>query len=166
MTILRTDRLVLRRARMADAADMHEIFSDPEPMRFWSQAPHASMEETERWLAAVVNADPASSDDFIVERDGKAIGKCGVWKAPEIGIMLHPGHWRQGLGREAMAAVIAHIFATRDWPEITADIDPDNAASLALFEGLGFRRTGYGKNTFHFGGKWYDSVYLALPRQG
>jgi RimJ/RimL family protein N-acetyltransferase len=48
--------------------------------------------------------------------------------------------------------------------ELVADVDPDNEASLRLLERNGFIRTGFAKNTFEIGGKFFDSVYLALKR--
>jgi [ribosomal protein S5]-alanine N-acetyltransferase len=45
---IRTQRLVLRRARVDDAQPMHAIMSDSQAMRYWWTPPHASMGETER----------------------------------------------------------------------------------------------------------------------
>ena len=66
---------------------------------------------------------------------------------------------------EAMAAVVAHVFATRpDVDALTADVDPRNERSLRLLEKLGFERTGFAKRTFCLAGEWADSVYLTLKR--
>jgi ribosomal-protein-alanine N-acetyltransferase len=43
-------------------------------------------------------------------------------------------------------------------------VDPLNAASLGLLRKLGFRETGSATATFFVGGRWADSVYLALHR--
>ena len=68
--------------------------------------------ETRRWLQGMIAFDPAQTDDFVVEPDGRAIGKAGCWRLGEIGFILHPDHWGQGLAREALEAVIPHVFAT------------------------------------------------------
>ena len=70
----------------------------------------------------------------------------------------------QGPGGEAMAAVIAHIFATQPVPALTAEVDPRNAASLRLLDRLGFVETGRAQRTFLLGDEWCDSVYLRLDR--
>ncbi|MBF9033619.1 GNAT family N-acetyltransferase [Rhodobacterales bacterium HKCCE2091] len=165
MTELRTERLVLRRFRAEDAAPLFEIFRDPRAMHYWSHLPHTDLAQTARFVERTMTADPATGDDFVVVRDGAVIGKCGAWHLPEVGILLHPDHWGAGIGREALRAVIAHLFATRDVAELTADIDPDNVASVTLFERLGFRRTGYEENTVKLGDRWCHSVYLALSRE-
>jgi RimJ/RimL family protein N-acetyltransferase len=133
-------------------------------MLYWSSEPHRTIDETERWLAGMVAAAPDESADFVVELDGRVIGKAGIWKLPEIGFILHPDAWGRGLGFEAMRAVIGHAFRRFAVPAITADVDPRNAASLALLDRLGFVVTGRAERTYEIAGRYCDSVYLALPR--
>ena len=98
---IRTKRLLLRRATYEDAVAMHCIMTNPAAMRYWSNPPHKQIEETERWMASMVEADPADSDDFIVTLDGVLIGKLGTWKIPEIGFLIDPEHWGNGYASEA-----------------------------------------------------------------
>lgn len=158
---IRTDRLVLRRATMDDVAAMHAIMSNPLAMRYWSTPPHADLAETERWMASMVDADPASSDDFIVTLDGALIGKLGAWKLPEIGFLIDPAHWGRGYAREALAAFVARRRALGS-AELTADVDPRNGASLALLRWAGFSETGRASGTWQVGDELCDSVYLKL----
>jgi [ribosomal protein S5]-alanine N-acetyltransferase len=160
-----TPRLQLRPARPEDADALHAVFSDARAMRYWSTPPHESLGQTRAWLAEMIAASPEESCDFIVERDGVAIGKAGCWRAPEIGFILGPAHWGQGLAREALSAAIPVIFERLPVPALTADVDPRNAASLALLARLGFRETGRAARTWQVGGAWCDSVYLVLPRE-
>jgi RimJ/RimL family protein N-acetyltransferase len=164
MSEIHTPRLRLRRARPDDLDALHTILSDERAMRHWSTAPHADLEQTRSWLADMIGAPPAQSDDFIVEHQGRVIGKAGCWRLPEVGFLLAPDVWGQGFGREAMSAVIDHIFAAHAVPALHADVDPNNAASLALLVRLGFRETGRAERTFKIGEAWYDSVYLSLAR--
>jgi ribosomal-protein-alanine N-acetyltransferase len=159
-----TPRLKLRRADAGDLEAFYEILSDPAAMRFWSTAPHRDLAQTRAWLADMIADGPPLSDDFVIEQDGRAIGKAGCWKLPEIGFILHPRCWGQGLAAEACNAVIAHIFATYDLDAITADVDPRNEASLRLLARLGFVETGRASATFEIEGVISDSVYLALHR--
>ena len=159
-----TPRLKLRRADAGDLEAFYEILSDPAAMRFWSTAPHRDLAQTRAWLADMIADGPPLSDDFVIEQDGRAIGKAGCWKLPEIGFILHPRCWGQGLAAEACNAVIAHIFATYDLDAITADVDPRNEASLRLLARLGFVETGRASATFEIKGVISDSVYLALHR--
>ncbi len=160
--VLRTDRLLLRRVRSGDLDDLHAVLSDVRAMRYWSTPPHAEMEQTAQWLADTMAIPPDEGEDFVIEREGRVIGKAGLYRFPEIGFILHPDHWRQGLAHEALMAVINRAFMVHRLLCIIADVDPDNAASLALLHRLGFRETGRAERTWLVGESWCDSVYLAL----
>jgi ribosomal-protein-alanine N-acetyltransferase len=163
MTELRTSRLLLRRAVPGDAEPLHTIFADPRAMKHWSTLPHESLDVTRDWLDGMLQRGPGF-DDFIIERNGRVIGKAGAWRMPEIGYILHPDVWGQGIAIEAMSAVIPHLFAAHADPALTADVDPGNVASIRVLEKLGFEETHRAARTFFIGGKWFDSVYLALTR--
>jgi ribosomal-protein-alanine N-acetyltransferase len=162
--MIRTERLVLRPPRPDDLADVHAILSDPVAMRYWSTAPHATREETQVWLEKMIANDPQVSADFVVEFEGRVIGKAGCWRVPEVGYVLHPDFWGKGLAFEAMKAVIAHAFRRFETDHLMADIDPRNAASAGLLRKLGFRKTGHAANTFCVAGEWSDSDYYRLDR--
>ena len=159
--VLATERLVLRRARPDDAAAMHAIMRDAAAMRYWSTPPHKELAETERWVASMVDVDPASSDDFIVTLDGALIGKLGAWKLPEIGFLIDRAHWGRGYASEALVAFIQRR-STLGSPELTADVDPRNMSSLKLLERHGFVETGRASGTWQVGDELCDSVYLRL----
>jgi RimJ/RimL family protein N-acetyltransferase len=162
--MIRTARLILRRATWGDLDAMHRVFANPAAMRYWSRPEHETVEETRRWLHDLVEPAP-DSVDFVVERDGVVIGKAGAWKLPEVGFILHPDHWGQGLAREAMEAVIRHLEAAfPDMPELTAEVDPRNEDSLRLLGRLGFAETHRAERTLQWKDEWCDSVYLARPR--
>jgi len=161
---IRTARLTLRRARIEDLHAIHAVLGSPEATRFWSTPPHASLEESRIWLQSMIDSPPDQSDDYVVEYEGRVIGKAGFYRLPEIGFILHPDFWGRGLAREALEAVIARVFSSSPVEALTADVDPRNAASLALLKGLGFVETGRAKGTWQLGDELCDSVYLALRR--
>ncbi|HET9335608.1 MAG TPA: GNAT family N-acetyltransferase [Sphingomicrobium sp.] len=158
---IRTERLLLRRAIMDDVAAMHAIMRDPVAMRYWSTPPHSELADTERWMASMVEVDPASSDDFIVTLDGQLVGKLGAWKLPEVGFLIEPAYWGRGYAREALRAFIDRRRLLGS-SELMADVDPRNHASLRLLERAGFVETGRASATWNVGGELCDSVYLRL----
>ena len=162
--MIRTERLLLRRARPDDVEAFHAIMSDPRAMRYWSTPPHATLEETRLWVEAMVERSAGTCNDFVVELDGRLIGKAGCFKLPDIGYILHPDLWGRGYAREAMEAVIAHVFARNDLDRLTADVDPRNTASIGLLLRLGFTETHRAKGSWQVGDELCDSVYFALPR--
>jgi [ribosomal protein S5]-alanine N-acetyltransferase len=164
MTELITPRLRLRRAQATDLDALHAVFSHPVAMRYWSRPPHTDLGQTREFLDKMIDAPPDVSDDFVVEHQGRAIGKAGCWRLPEVGYILHPDHWGRGLATEALTAVVGHVFATRPIEAIKADVDPRNAGSLRLLATLGFVETHRAARTWLVGEEWCDSVYLALAR--
>ena len=158
---VRTERLLLRRARSGDLEAMHRILSNPDAMRFWSTLPHDRLPQTEEWLRSMIEAPSGESDDFIVELDGAVVGKLGAWKLPEIGYLLDPAAWGRGYAYEALTAFIEHR-RVRGSTELTADTDPRNSASRRLLVKCGFQETGHAARTWLIGGQWCDSIYYRL----
>lgn len=144
--VLKTERLVLRPLVEEDAEAMHAFFSDEEAMRWWSSGPHETLDETREYVRANATEDRYRTW-AITEDGGAALGWvvliAGRKDIAEIGYNLRRSHWRRGYVGEAVARVIDHGFADRGLRRITADTDPDNAASNALLDRLGFRREGY-----------------------
>ncbi|WP_332639257.1 GNAT family N-acetyltransferase [Brevundimonas sp.] len=160
---IRTARLTLRSARPDDLEGMHAILSDPRATLWWSTPPHETLEQTAAWLDGMIANGP-DQPDFVVELEGRVVGKAGFWRLPDVGYILHPDVWGRGLAAEAVKAAIDHVFATREIETLTADVDPENAASIRLLERLGFVRTGFAARTWNVGGVWKDSIYYALSR--
>ncbi|MCR9125856.1 MAG: GNAT family N-acetyltransferase [Rhodobacteraceae bacterium] len=159
---LRTRRLVLRAARRDDLTALHEVFSDPLAMRYWDRPPF-SRDETAGLLDYMMTA--RGGHEFIVERDGRVIGKAGCWQLPEVGYILHPRYWGRGYATEAVGAALADVFAAYpDLDRITADIDPRNGASARVLHKLGFVETHRARATVQVAGTWCDSIYFALAR--
>jgi RimJ/RimL family protein N-acetyltransferase len=162
--MIQTRRLLLRRARIEDATDLHAVFTDPRAMRYWDRPPHSDLAQTRRFVEWMAEASPREADDFVMVLDGRAVGKAGCWKVGEVGFILHPELWGRGLVTEALTATIPHAFATHPTPRLEADVDPRNAAALRVLAKLGFRETGRAARTILVGEEWCDSVYLALDR--
>ena len=159
-----TERLLLRRFRPADAPAMHAILSDPAAMRFWSTPPHAALAQTLDWLArSIAAAEAGEADEFAVLFEGKVVGKTGLWRGNEIGLIFAPAVWGRGIAREATAAVLARADR-RGLERVVADADPRNARVLRLLSGLGFVETGRAAHTVCVAGAWSDSVFLGRIR--
>lgn len=163
MTILRTPRLLLRRAAAADLDGLHAVMSDHETMRYWSSTPHTDRAVSWTFLASMIPGLSMQGDEFVIDQDGTFIGKIGVWRDAEIGFILARDYWGRGLATEALTAFIGYAFA-RHYDHLTAEIDPRNRASETLLLRVGFAETGRAERTWNIGGEWSDSVYLRLNR--
>ena len=163
--VVRTKRLIMRRAEVRDLGPLHDILSNPEAMRYWSTPPHNSLHQTREWLKGMMASPESESDDFVVEHEGRVIGKAGFWRYPEIGYILHPDFWGRGLAFECLSTLIDRAFRRTDMASILADVDPRNEASLRLLAKLGFVETRRATGTIFVGEEWCDSVYLELPKE-
>jgi ribosomal-protein-alanine N-acetyltransferase len=161
-----TPRLRLRRARADDLEAVHGLLSHPLAMRYWSTPPHADIEQSRDWLARMIAESAQTGCDFVVEFEGRVIGKAGCYAPPEIGYIFHPDVWGRGFASEALAVIIKHVFAAGAFDALRADVDPRNTASLRLLKKLGFRETGRAPRTWLVGAEWCDSVYLEFRRDG
>ncbi|KIW01846.1 uncharacterized protein PV09_06695 [Verruconis gallopava] len=164
---LRTSRLLLRGAKDGDAQSLFECFSDYELMKYWSTLPHKSIEETEEWVQGMVSSSQNGYTDFVIvdHQSNTAIGKIGIWSGSEIGFMIARSRWRQGLVSEALAATLTYYFNDLELEQITADVDPRNAASINILKKFGFEVVGQREKTFEIGGVWVDSLDLSLTRE-
>jgi RimJ/RimL family protein N-acetyltransferase len=146
---LETERLVLRRLRLDDAADLHRCTGDPRVMRYWHPGADSDLATTAaRIIELGAHWDAHGFGDLGVwTRDsGELVGFAGLHHISgmaevNIGYALVPARWRCGLGGELCAALLEDGFTVLTLPEIVAVVDRRNVASIALAErsGLSFR---------------------------
>lgn len=162
MSVLKTERLILRGPSEDDVDALFAVYGDPRVMRFWSEPPQADRTVTRAMVTRHLQSFERAPLYFVIERNGRAIGRAGVHERDEIGFILGADHWRQGLMTEALQAMIPYFFDDLHFTQLTADADPQNAASVATLLKVGFVQTGEEKNTFCVNGDWSDSVYFTL----
>ena len=165
---LESARLVLRPDKPEDADALHPTMADERLMTWWSRAPHATIEDTRadlahpsddwrRWMITMKGDDTAIG--FV------AMGEKRQGRVSEVGYLLARAHWGRGIAREAVERVIDHVFLTENQRRIFADTDPDNRASRALLERMGFVLEGTlrGEWETHIGVR--DSVIYGLLKE-
>ena len=161
--MVHTARLTLRHARPDDLVAVHAIMSDPEVLRYWSTPAHENIEQTREWLNGMIERNNQGSFDYLIEHDGKVIGKMGAYQWPDFGYYLAREAQGQGFAREALSAFIAHVFE-HGVDYLTADSDPRNMPSIRLLTDAGFIETGRATRTWLVGDEWCDSVYFRLDK--
>jgi len=157
---LETERLVLRKPRLEDAAALEPLLRDPEVMRFLGGVTDEPAQEVierwrHRWSANGVGHFflVRRADDTFVGRTGYVVWDTRVWRnclvseaephaQPELGWALLRSYWGQGYATEAARAV-------RDWGRSRAGvghlislIHPDNLASQGVAARLHCERRG------------------------
>lgn len=159
--------LVLRPLTVEDAPALFVAHSDPAVHHFWSSAAHESVAETARYTRDTIES-PGASCWAITTDGGEALGRIALFEkregVAEFGIILRRTAQGLGLGRKSIALASAYAFDTLHLHRLVADIDPDNGASLAMFERAGFVREGLLRANWktHIGLR--DTVLLAKLR--
>jgi ribosomal-protein-alanine N-acetyltransferase len=64
--------------------------------------------------------------------------------------------------REGIRLTLRHAFGPLKLHRLEANIQPDNAPSLALVKGAGFRLEGYSPRYLKIGGRWRDHERWAI----
>ena len=143
---LHTERFVLRPLTRADAPALYPSFSDPDVMRWWSRGPFASEHELADWLVPESGWEGGRSWAVAESADGPAIARVAAidrgGSVSELSWLVLRERQGQGVAREALTALIAHLFSAEGRRRLYADTDPDNRPSIALVERLGFTLEG------------------------
>ena len=169
---MNTPRLLLRRFRPDDAADLAAYLGDPKTYRFEPGEPLDRAQASQR--AAEMTASPAF---WAIELNaaGKVIGQLYLKQIEplehltcELGFILSWAYQRQGYGAEAAAALVRQALTVGGMHRVVARCNPENAASWKLLEKIGFRREGLHRQEIFFrrdavgAPLWTDTYVYAL----
>ncbi|AWB08460.1 GNAT family N-acetyltransferase (plasmid) [Azospirillum humicireducens] len=142
---LDTDRFTLRKLVREDTAALFPTFSDEAQCRFMSQPHFTTMDSLADWLTDPTW--PGRSWAAIDKSDGSLAGRYVAYPGRDQGVLelgyITAAHRQgQGVAAECVAALVGHLFRNEGYRKLFAEIDAENAASVALIEKLGFRREG------------------------
>jgi len=144
--VIETERLRLRPRTLDDAESLYPTMSDAELMTWWSRAPFTSIEEVREHFMPSEKSRGWRAWAITRRGDDRAIGFLSAGEkrqggVTEIGYMLERAAWGSGIAREAVSALISHLF-DHGQRRVFADTDPENVASNRLLESLGFTLEG------------------------
>jgi RimJ/RimL family protein N-acetyltransferase len=142
--VLHTERLILRPVTAEDHAVLLAHWGTPDVRRFLFDGAMLS-------AAEITEAIGDSTRDFgragyglwlIYEKDGAGlIGTAGLRPLEDLGLeifySLAPGSWGKGYATEAARTVLDHALGPLGLPEVLAEVDEGNTASIAVIKRLG-----------------------------
>jgi RimJ/RimL family protein N-acetyltransferase len=149
--VITTDRLVLRKPRREDAADLALAYADPEVVRFMGDGSTATLAEVEegidQWLE---RWETWGMSLFSLERrdDGRVVGRAGflrwdpeTWEIggteTELGWLLAREHWGHGYATETALALRDWAFDDRGLTRLISLIRRGNDRSVRVAEKIG-----------------------------
>lgn len=170
-TRLVSDRLVLREFVETDEKAVHSYASDPMVTQFMDWGPN-SIEDTRAFLReAVTQVETLPRRLFdlaVVDIESQAlIGGAALsvtnveHHRGEIGYVLHPDFWSNGLATEAARMLLRFGFGELQLRRISATCHPDNSASSRVLEKAGLAFEGRMRSHLFVRGVWRDSLLYA-----
>ena len=162
--ILRGPRLVVRPLRLDDVLRLRAIAAEPDVARWWGDVPESD-------LRAKAGGDD-DAEAFAIELDGEVVGMIQVYEEPDpdyrhagIDLFLSSAVTGQGLGREAVSLVAAHMLDERGHHRLTIDPAAENARAIRCYEAAGFRTVGVMRR-YERGadGTFHDGLLMELVR--
>jgi [ribosomal protein S5]-alanine N-acetyltransferase len=169
---IETNRLLLRKPFIDGAADLFELRSNMEVMKYVNRPIAKTINDAEelinRLLQILGNNEGINWFISTKENPSKVIGNIGIWQLKkedyrgEIGYMLHPNYWRKGIIQEAIEATITYAFKEANFHSLEAKIHPLNIASAKVLEKTGFIKEAHFKEDHFWNGQFEDTIVYSL----
>ena len=154
--------VVIALARRADGPDLIQANANSrhyhEP---WVQA-FTDARGFEEWFDGLITEPRVS----LIAREAATGGICGVvnfsqiflkgFRNAYVGFYGMAGYARRGLMTEALRLAVQYAFEEIGLHRLEANIQPANAASIALARRVGFRREGFSPRYLRIAGAWRD----------
>ena len=160
-------RVLLRRPWEGDEAEFLAAARRSRALHRGLVQPPATRAAFARWLARQA---PNQQLHVVCRRDDGAL--CGVMNVTEIvrgplraanlGYYAFTPMAGQGYMSEGLQLVLAQAFGPLDLHRLEANVQPGNAASLAMLLRAGFRVEGFSPRLLKIAGRWRDHVRTAL----
>ena len=151
MTVLETERLVLREAVEADAPFVLELLNSP---GFLENIGDRGVRDLDGARGYITDKMIGSYRQHgfgmwlvTAKARGDAVGLAGIVRregldTPDVGYAFIQKAWGQGYAQEAAAAVLAHGLGKLGIPKLAAITSPENFASMAVLRKIGFTYQG------------------------
>ncbi|MBB5831185.1 GNAT family N-acetyltransferase [Brachybacterium aquaticum] len=169
---LRTDRLVLRRGRSEDAAQVWPWYGLPE-VQEWTTTLSATLEEHQQWWDRTLDSCVVGLQGGRIVVTGK-LERQDAWsqadmreqaagQKAELGWVLAPSAQGQGLGTEFAAALLDIAVDGLGVHRVEASCFAENLASRRVMEKIGLRLEGvFREESLHRSGRWLDGMTYAI----
>ncbi|HEU0221541.1 MAG TPA: GNAT family protein [Paracoccaceae bacterium] len=175
---IETERLYLRPPERGDylawsalRREGREFLRDWEPVWSPDHLGERAFRNRVAWSRRAIETDRGLPLFLIRRRDDALLGaitldniRRGPAQSATVGYWIGMAHARQGYMTEALAAVVRHAFLILDLGRIEAACLPENRASRALLERVGFKYEGVAQAYLQINGRWRTHILYAILR--
>jgi RimJ/RimL family protein N-acetyltransferase len=169
---LRGQRVYLRPLEPSDADVVHGWYEDTRIQTLMGDPPMSSAARRRRYEDAV-KADGTEVFRFVIclLEDDRPIGRTDLFEIDRqngscaFGITIGlPELWGQGLGTDAVNALVDFAFGQLRMERMWLDTDDHNARAHAAYRKAGFTEEGRFRRAFYQDGRWSDDIRMAMLR--
>lgn len=148
MSVLETERLILRRLSENDAEFVLKLLNEPSFLRYIGDKGVRTLDDARQYIlkGPIESYERRGFGLYLVELKGQqiSIGICGLIKRDslpdvDVGFAFLSEFWNRGYAFESASAVLAYAKDILKLDRIVAITDVDNAASGRVLEKLGMR---------------------------
>jgi ribosomal-protein-alanine N-acetyltransferase len=166
----RGPRVHLRLLERADEAEFLRLVRRSRTLhRPWGAFPPATPEAFRKLAAAKPDAAClvicGNEDDAIVGYFGLSQISLGHFRSAYLGYYAFEPYAGQGYMREGLELLLRHAFGSVGLHRVEANIQPENARSVALVRAAGFRKEGLSLRYLKIGGRWRDHERWAITTE-
>ena len=167
---IETERLLLRRFRHEDVADMVAYLAHPTVARATPEI-EATEAGVQKYIDKQNNYTLFEQDkcfDLAIERqaDGVVMGMLTLVRREhglaEIGYALGIDFRGRGYATEAAGGLIEYAFSELGLHRVQAETSSDNPDSYRVMERLGMQQEGRLREAVSCDGKWLDTLYYGI----
>jgi [ribosomal protein S5]-alanine N-acetyltransferase len=164
--------LYIRRLKKEDWKDIHLYASQENVAQYQPWGPNSEM-ETLKYVEEALKAEKMVPQTRYVhamvdENTGRVIGageiiiKSFVHQSGEIGYILHPDYWGNGIGTLLGNALVEKGFSELNLHKISATCDPQNISSQKVLTKIGMTLEGRIRHDLKMKNGWRDSLLFGL----
>lgn len=170
---IETERLILRKIKTSDYADMYEYSRLDEVTKYLLWSPHPDKSYTYGYIEQLQpQYRRGEFFDWAVElkSEGKMIGTCGftaldtLHNRGEVGYVLNPAYWGRGIAPEALERVLEFAFGELGLNRVEARYMNGNVRSRRVMEKCGMTYEGTLRGHIFCKGEYRDIGVCSITR--
>jgi [ribosomal protein S5]-alanine N-acetyltransferase len=172
IVMMESERFYMREFNKNDWEDVHEYASQEIVSQYQPWGPNTPEDSRVFVNEVLVDTQKKPRTRFVfaivLKASGKLIGagefnmRSQANKSGEIGYIINPAFWGQGIATETARMLLEFGFKEMDLHRIYATCDPGNAASQKVLEKIGMVKEGRMREDLAMKDGWRDSLLFSV----